>query len=171
MKHSMAKTILITGASNGIGGQLAREFAAKGYNLALAARTESKLAALKAELQQSHANIKIEVASLDVNNLPSVAVAIEQFATSFNGLDIIIANAGIGDGGGPIGSGGFAKDADIIQTNVLGAMATIDAAVALFKRQKHGQVVAISSVAAARGLPGTGSYSASKAAIARSVRA
>ncbi len=162
----MSKTILITGASNGIGKQLAKNFAARGYNLALAARTESKLAALQHELSQSHPDIRVEIAKLDVNELESVAVVIEKFATSFGSLDIVIANAGIGDGGGNIGTGGFAKDAALMQTNVLGAMATIDAAVAVFKRQQYGQVVAFSSVAAARGLPGAGSYSASKAAIA-----
>lgn len=162
----MQKTILITGASNGIGKQLAREYSARGYNLALAARTESKLVELKAELIAQYPNIRIETAKLDVNELESVAPIVEKFAKAFGTLDIILANAGIGDGGGAIGTGGFAKDAALIQTNVLGAMATIDAAVAVFRRQQHGHVVAISSVAAARGLPGAGSYSASKAAIA-----
>lgn len=162
----MSKTIFITGASNGIGRQLAKEFADRGYNLALAARTESKLVALQQDLSKSHPDIRVETTALDVNELETVAPAIEKFAASFGSLDIVVANAGIGDGGGNIGTGGFAKDVAMIQTNVLGAMATIDAAVALFKRQKHGQVVAISSVAAARGLPSGGSYSASKAAIA-----
>ena len=162
----MRKTILITGASNGIGQQLAHEFAARGYNLALAARTVSKLETLQQQLTATHPDIQVEIAGLDVTQLDSVAPVVEQFAATFGSLDIVVANAGIGDGGGPIGSGGFAKDAMLIQTNVLGAMATIDAAVAIFKRQQHGQIVAISSVAAARGLPGAGSYSASKAAIA-----
>jgi len=80
-------------------------------------------------------------------------------------LDIVIANAGIGSGG-HAGTGNFDADRQVIETNVIAAMATIDAAVGLFKAQGRGQIVAISSVAAFRGLPKSASYSASKAAIA-----
>lgn len=162
----MTKSILITGASAGIGLHLAIEFAERGYTLALAARRDENLLALKAQLAQSHPAARVEIAVLDVNQLDSVAAVVEHFAALLGGLDIIVANAGIGDGGGPIGTGGFRRDAAVMQTNVLGAMATIDAALALFRRQKRGQIVVISSVASARGLPGAGSYSASKAAIA-----
>lgn len=162
----MSKNILITGASAGIGQHLALEFAKRGHHLALAARGVDKLVALKQAIQQQYPACRVEIAALDVSNLPTVAPAVQAFAQALGGLDVVVANAGIGDGGGAIGSGHFARDAQLIQTNVLGAMATIDAAVALFKAQKRGHVVAISSVAAARGLPGAGSYSASKAAIA-----
>ena len=54
----------------------------------------------------------------------------------------------------------------IVETNLIGAIATIDAAVALFRRQGGGQIVGVASVAGARGLPGSGSYSASKAGLA-----
>ncbi|MDP3858801.1 MAG: SDR family oxidoreductase [Stagnimonas sp.] len=162
----MSRSILITGASSGIGRQLALEFAARGYRLALAARRVDSLVALKQEILAAQPQAQVELRALDVQQTGSVAAVIEELATTLGGLDIVVANAGIGDSGGNIGSGGFARDAAIIQTNVLGAMATIDAAVALFRRQQQGQIVAISSVAAARGLPGAGSYSASKAAIA-----
>ena len=162
----MSRRILITGASSGIGKHLALEFAARGDRLALAARRVDSLQALKQEILARHPQAQVELRALDVQALDTVAPLIEELAATLGGLDIIIANAGIGDGGGLIGSGGFDRDAAIIQTNVLGAMATIDAAVALFRRQQHGHVVAIASVAAARGLPGAGSYSASKAAIA-----
>lgn len=162
----MTKTILITGASAGIGQQLALAFARRGYHLALAARRLDGLAMLKAEIARQYPTVQVEIAALDVTQLDTVAPTLQQLASALGGLDIVIANAGIGDGGGPIGTGDFARDAAVIQTNVLGAMATIDAAVAIFRKQKHGQVVAISSVAAARGVPGAASYSASKAAIA-----
>lgn len=162
----MSRRILITGASSGIGKHLALEFAARGDRLALAARRVDSLQALKQEILARHPQAQVELRALDVQALDTVAPLIEELAATLGGLDIIIANAGIGDGGGLIGSGGFDRDAAIIQTNVLGAMATIDAAVALFRRQQQGHVVAIASVAAARGLPGAGSYSASKAAIA-----
>ena len=161
----MSKSILITGASSGIGRQLAIEFAARGYRLALTARRLDALATLRAELQARHPGLAVEIAALDVQRTAEVAPAVEALATALGGLDIVVANAGIGDTG-LVGSGGFARDAAVIQTNVLGAMATLDAAVALFRRQQRGQLVAISSVAAARGMPGAGAYCASKAALA-----
>lgn len=162
----MTKTILITGASAGIGQQLALAFARRGYQLALAARRLESLEALKAQIMQAHPQVRVEIAALDVTQLDTVAPTLQQLANTMGGLDIVVANAGVGDGGGPVGTGDFARDAAVIHTNVLGAMATIDAAVAIFRKQKRGQVVAISSVAAARGVPGAASYSASKAAIA-----
>ena len=161
----MSKTILITGASSGIGAALAREFAGRGYNLALCARSQDKLDALSAELASKHGNIRVEVQPLDVTDTAAVPACIESMAEKFEGLDIIVANAGIA-GGGKIGSGRFQEDRAIIETNVIGAMATIDAAVALFRRQSSGQIVAVSSVAAFRGLPAAGAYAASKAALA-----
>lgn len=162
----MTKTILITGASAGIGRHLALAFARRGYQLALAARRLESLEALKAEIAVAQPDLRVEVAALDVNRLDTVAPVVEDFAARFGGLDIVVANAGIGDGGGFIGKGDFARDAAVIQTNLLGAMATIDAAVRVFRRQQLGQVVAIASVAAARGMPGAAAYCTSKAAIA-----
>lgn len=91
--------------------------------------------------------------------------AIDELATALRGLDAVIANAGVGSTG-PIGHGHAQADRAVIETNLLGATATIDAAAALLQRQGRGQIVAISSVATFRGLPGAASYSASKAAIA-----
>jgi len=145
---------------------VAARLATRGYQLALAARSLEALTQLQAELKQKHPETQVEIAALDVTQTDTVAPTINALAATFGGLDIVVANAGIGDGAGPVGTGDFTRDAAVIHTNVLGAMATLHAAIALFRRQKHGHVVAISSVASARGLPGAGSYSASKAAIA-----
>ena len=163
---AMTQSILITGASAGIGRALAFAFARRGYALALAARRVESLTSLRAELESSHPGVRVELAALDVNQTETVKPVVEELAQRLGGLDIVVANAGIGDGAGPVGTGDFRRDAAVIHTNVLGAMATLDAAIAVFRRQKRGQVVAVSSVASARGLPGAGAYSASKAAIA-----
>ena len=161
----MTKIALITGASAGIGQALASRLAQRGYHLALAARRVESLQSLAEGIRARSPGCRVEVRALDVTDLDAVQATVAEIAQSMGGLDLVVANAGIGDGG-PIGSGKFAQDVRLMQTNVLGAMATIDAAVSIFKKQKSGQVVAISSVAAFRGLPGAAAYSASKAAIA-----
>jgi hypothetical protein len=161
----MSKTALITGASSGIGHALALELAARGYDLGLAARRLDALQELGQEIRQRHPDRRIELRRLDVTDYDQVPTTIDELATALGGLEVVIANAGVG-GSGAIGHGHAQADRAVIETNVLGAMATIDAAVALFQRQGRGQIVAISSVAAFRGLPGSASYSASKAAIA-----
>lgn len=160
-----SKTAFLTGASSGIGLALASELASRGYDLVLAARRSESLEQLKRQLDARFPQRRITIQALDVTRYADVHSAIDSAAEAHGGLDLVIANAGIGSTG-PIGHGRFDADRAVIETNVLGAMATIDAAVALFRRQNRGQIVVISSVAAFRGLPGAGSYSASKAAIA-----
>jgi short-subunit dehydrogenase len=159
------KTAAITGASSGIGRALALELAGRGYDLGLGARRVEALEELRGEIARRHPDRRVELRRLDVTDYDSVPAVIDELATALGGLDVVVANAGIGSAG-RIGEGHAPADRAVIETNVLGAMATIDAAAALFRRQKTGQVVVISSVAAFRGLPGSGSYSASKAAIA-----
>jgi len=161
----MSRTTLITGASSGIGRALALELARRGHDLALGARRVDALGTLRDEIAARHPERRVEIRELDVTDYDAVPGFVEEMATALGGLDIVVANAGVG-GVGIVGQGHARADRAVIETNVLGAMATIDAAVALFRRQGHGQIVAISSVAAFRGLPTSASYSASKAAIA-----
>jgi short-subunit dehydrogenase len=160
-----ALSALITGASSGIGRALALELAARGYDLGLAARRLDALEQLAGEIRQRNPARRIELRRLDVTDYDDVPKAIDELATALGGLDVVIANAGVGSTGS-IGNGHAQADRAVIETNLLGAMATIDAAVALFLRHGRGQIVVISSVAAFRGLPGSAPYSASKAAIA-----
>lgn len=161
----MAKTVFITGASSGIGEGMAKEFAKRGYSLILAARRKESLDQLAIDIAASFPELRVETIKLDVTDVAAVQTAISDSAKSFGKIDIVVANAGVG-GGGAVGSDKFDEDMAIIQTNILGAMATIDAAIKLFKQQGGGQIVGISSVAGFRGLPGASVYCASKAAIA-----
>lgn len=166
----MTATTLITGASSGIGWQLALELARRGRPLALAARRREKLDALAAEISAADNAPAVSTHALDVNDEAAVVALIGELADSDSGLDTVIANAGIA-GGGAVGSGKLDEDLAIIRTNVIGAMTTIDTAVSRFRRQGHGHVVAVSSVAALRGMPGAGAYCASKAALATYMQA
>lgn len=164
----MDKSVLITGASRGLGEGLARQFAARGYNLALTARRVESLQALKTQLQDQSPQIYIQ--SLDVADFASVAGVIRDCAEALGGLDIVIANAGVAPAAA-VGTGQFEQMRTVIDVNLTGAMATAEAAVELFRQQGYGQLVGISSVAALRGLRRQGAYCASKAGFSKYLEA
>lgn len=161
----MRKNILITGASSGIGAGMAREFAARGHNLALCARRIERLEELKKEITDQY-NVQVSVKVLDVNNYSQVFEVFEAFAQEFGQLDRIIVNAGVGNGR-RIGKGHFEINRQTAETNFIAGLAQCEAAVAIFRRQNAGHLVTISSMSAIRGLPRhLTTYAASKAAIA-----
>jgi len=157
------KSVFITGASSGLGRQMAIEFARRGYRVALTARRLDVLEALRLELQQQGARA-VFVAALDVTDEAAVTQVFADARAFLGTVDIVVANSGIGHLG-RIGTLAFAKARDTINTNVIGFMATVDAAMRCFAAQGYGHVVGISSVAAFRGLPAGGAYGASKSAV------
>ena len=161
----MAKTVFITGASSGIGRALAMELARRGHDLFLTARRLDALERIRADVAAADPARRVQVRRLDVTDDGDVANAVAEAAQKLGRLDIVVANAGIGNSG-RVGEGNLERARLIVETDLIGAIATIDAAVALFRRQGGpGQVVGVSSVAGVRGLPGSGSYSASKAGL------
>ncbi len=164
----MTKSVLITGASRGLGAALARQFAARGYKLALTARRSADLDALRQELLDQAAEVCIE--ALDVTNFDAVTAVIQDCARQLGGLDIVIANAGVAISA-PSGKGHFEHMRNTIDVNLTGAIATSEAALELFRQQGRGQLVGITSVAALRGMRGHGAYSASKAGFSKYLEA
>ena len=160
--NTPSKTVLITGASSGLGKQMAIEFAQRGYNLVLSARRLDALQALKQQLQ-NHPVI-IECWQCDVCDEGALKAMLQQAADTFSSIDIIIANAGMG-GAGFVGNSDFSVSKATIDLNVTAAMATAHYGIEIFRRQGFGQMVFIGSVAGYRGLPGSSAYSVSKAAI------
>lgn len=162
----MSRTILITGASSGLGEGMAREFAAKGNNLALCARRTERLDQLKAELQTRYPEVTVSVRALDVNDHPQISEVFQGFRDEFGQLDRIIVNAGIGKGQ-PLGTGRFDANRQTAETNFVAALAQIESAMEIFRAQNHGHLVAVSSVTAVRGMPGNvTTYAATKAGLA-----
>lgn len=166
----MSKNIIITGASSGIGKALAFEYAKRGYNLGLCARRESELQALTDAIKQQYPQQTCLWEKLDVTQLENVLPVFESLTARLGGLDIVIANAGV-VGVRRTGNGDFATDKKIFDVNLYGAIATVDAATALFRKQKHGHIVGISSFSAFRGIPGSAAYSSSKAALSNYLQA
>lgn len=163
----MAKTVFITGASSGLGQGIAYEMAARGYNVALAARRP--LDDMVAEISSKH-GVVAKAYALDVTDGVAVGNCVQQVADEFYSLDIIIANAGIAETM-LIGSSDFAAVKSVIDTNVLGLMATVEKALPILRKQGSGQIVGISSVAAERGMPGMAVYCASKSAVTTYMKA
>lgn len=162
----MAKTVFITGASAGIGRALAGELAGRGHDLFLSARREAELEEVRREILAAHPERRVEIRTLDVTDTDDVANALQEAAQKLGRCEIVVANAGVGNSG-RVGEGNMTRARMIVETNLIGAIATIDAAVALFRHQGgEGQIVGIGSVAGTRGLPGSSTYSASKAGLA-----
>ncbi|WP_328331412.1 SDR family oxidoreductase [Kribbella sp. NBC_00382] len=161
----MRRNILITGASSGLGEEMARQFAAKGHNLALTARREDRLKALQTELTTKHPGLTILVHTLDVNDHDAVFETFRAIDAELT-LDRIIVNAGIGKGA-PLGTGRFDANLITAQTNFTAVLAQAEAAMELFRARNAGHLVFISSVAGVRGLPkAVTTYAATKAAVA-----
>jgi short-subunit dehydrogenase len=156
------KVVLITGASSGIGRSLAVALASRGAAVGLIARRADLLNELLREIGQAGGRAIPLVA--DVTDSGAVARAAESLEKEFGEIDMLIANAGIG-------ATTHAADLDpesvrkVIETNVLGAVNSFAAVARSMIRRRSGHVVAISSLAAYRGLPKSGAYCASKAAL------
>jgi len=162
----MRKTILITGASSGLGRGMAREFAAMGRNLALCARRTDRLEELKTELEAAHPGITVAVLALDVLNYDQVFEVFKEFRRQLGSIDRVIVNAGMGKGQ-PLGTGYFWANRQTAETNFVAALAQCEAAMEIFREQNSGHLVMISSMSAMRGMPkNLTTYAATKAGVA-----
>ncbi|RRQ28109.1 SDR family oxidoreductase [Rhodococcus sp. Eu-32] len=158
--------ILITGASSGLGEEMARRFAAKGRDLALCARRLDRLDSLRETLIAQHPDITVAVRALDVTDHEAVVAVFGELRDEVGGLDRVVVNAGLGKGA-MIGSGRADANLATARTNFIGALSQTEAALEIFRAQKFGHLVLVSSISADRGLPGPKAvYSASKAGVA-----
>ena len=159
-------TILITGASSGLGAEMARQFADLGYDLALCARRTDRFDSLRDEIAAAHPSARVAVKALDVNDHDAVFRVFDEFAEELGGLDKVVVNAGLGKGQ-PLGTGRFDANRQTAETNFIGALAQTEAAATVFRRQNSGHLVMVSSFSALRGMPrNITTYAATKAAVA-----
>jgi len=162
----MRKTILITGASSGLGAEMARQFAAKGHDLALCARRTDKLEALRDEIHAASPGARVEIRALDVTDDDAVFEVFRAFQADFGTIDRVVINAGLGKGA-PLGTGRYDANRETAMTNFVAALAQSEAAMEIFRAQNAGHFVMISSMSAVRGMPKTlTTYAATKAGVA-----
>jgi len=162
MTYWTNKIVMITGASSGIGRGVALEVAARGAHLALLARREDLLNEIVSEARAR--NIKAVAASADVRDVKAVREAADRFRKELGPIDILIANAGIGTADHAVRLTPE-HAANVIGINVLGAINSVAAVLPEMVERKQGRLVAISSLAAYRGLAKSAAYCASKAAL------
>jgi short-subunit dehydrogenase len=153
---------MITGASSGIGRGLALEIAARGAHLGLLARREDLLHEIVDETKKR--NVKAVAAATDVRDAKAVREAADRFRSELGPIDILIANAGIGTADHAVRLTPE-HAANVIGINVLGAVNSVAAVLPEMVERKQGRLVAISSLAAYRGLAKSAAYCASKAAL------
>lgn len=158
-----APLVFITGASSGIGQALAARYAQAGWRLALVARRSAELEAWAATLNLPHEHWAVYRA--DVADIDSI-VAAGQACIAAQGLpEVVIASAGISIGMDSAERSDLDVLRDTFATNNVGLAATFHPFVAAMSARGSGKLVGVASVAAIRGLPGHGAYSASKAAV------
>lgn len=156
------KVVLITGASSGIGRGLALAIANRGAKVGLMARRAETLNEIAQEIESQGGTAVVVPA--DVQDDKSVRAAVEKLTERHGPVDILIANAGIGatTDAAQLEPNGVAN---VINVNVIGAVNSVSAVIPQMVQRGHGQLVAISSLAAYRGLPKSAAYCASKAAL------
>ncbi len=153
--------ILITGASSGIGEEFARQYAQEENELILLARREEKLSSLKKELYAQCKSVEVIVA--DVTDFETL----QEKLKSISSLDMVILNAGIslGHSSGLEHIPSIEEFEKLYRVNVLSAHAILEVLLPLFKTQKSGKIVFISSLASLFSMPSSKIYSSSKRAL------
>jgi short-subunit dehydrogenase len=153
---------MITGASSGIGKGLALEIAARGGRLGLVARREDVLNELVEQIRAQNGTAM--AVGADVRDASAVRAAADKIRAELGPIDVMIANAGVGttSHASQLDPG---QVAEVININVLGSVNSVAAVAPEMIERKSGQLVAISSLAAYRGLAKSAAYSASKAAM------
>jgi short-subunit dehydrogenase len=153
---------VVTGASSGIGAELARQLAAAGMRVGLSARRAEALEALAGEIRDRGGTAA--VAPADAADPEATRRAVSRLAEELGPIDLLIANAGVSVAAPDRAFSAEALEA-MVRVNLLGAAYAIEAVLPTMLERGRGHLVGISSLAAYRGLPGSVGYAATKAAL------
>lgn len=158
------KTVLITGASSGIGAACAKIFAQNGANLLLCARRKEKIDQLAAELQQQFQS-KTHCFALDVRDAKGVQEAFANLSNEWKNVDVLVNNAGLGLGLDKMPAGNIADWDQMIDTNIKGLLYVTKAVVPTMIKHNAGHIINIGSIAGHEVYAGGTVYCATKFAV------
>lgn len=148
--------VFITGGTTGMGHELAKLYNNSGASVAVCSVEDTH--DIKDKLPQG-----IQYYQANVVDKNAIKAAIEDFAQKHNGLDLVIANAGINHPKAKIPD--FDRGRAVLEINIIGVVNTFEPAINIMKKQGSGHLAAMSSISAFAGLPGMAFYGASKAAV------
>jgi 3-hydroxy acid dehydrogenase / malonic semialdehyde reductase len=161
MHHS---TVLITGASAGIGEACAHVFAQAGYRLLLWARRAERLDAVASAIKKAH-NVDILTEIVDVRDRASVERAFASLPTPWTAIDILINNAGLSRGLSPLHEGSYEDWDEMIDTNIKGLLNVSRTVIPHMVERGSGTVINVASIAGRQPYAGGNVYGATKAAV------
>jgi 3-oxoacyl-[acyl-carrier protein] reductase len=156
------KTALVSGASQGIGAEVARQLGSRGARVVLAARSVARLETLAEELQG--AGVEALPFALDLADAAGVEARFKQLPEEFSQIDVLVNNAGITDDNLFLRMK-LEQWERVLRTNLSGTFALTKAAVRGMLRQRSGRIVTVSSVVGLMGNAGQANYAASKAGL------
>lgn len=160
----MQKTVLITGATSGIGEATARLLGKNGYRLIITGRRKERLVQLQKELQSQY-NAEVHSVAFDVRNLKETDLSIQSLPENFKAIDILINNAGLAAGLAPFHEGSFEDWEQMIDTNIKGLLYTTRLITPGMIERRSGHIINISSIAGKEIYPMGNVYGASKHAV------
>lgn len=162
MTSEIQRRALITGASSGIGRETAIAFAKAGIDLALVARSQTKLDALAKDL--APLGVTAQTYSIDLSQTATLKASLQVLIDDFGPINVLINNAGMGYTGA-LADMPLADWHTLMDVNLTSVLLTMQAVVPGMRAQQQGTIVNVASVAAHNAFPNWGAYSASKAGL------
>lgn len=159
------RTVVVTGASAGIGAATARQVAALGARVVLVARRADRLAVLADEIAAG-GDDRVHTVELDVRDDAAVQAALGALPAPFDAPDAVVLNAGLSRSLDPIDGIGASDVADMIDTNLTGVLSVVRALVPGMRARGRGHLVFLGSIAGREAYAGGAVYCATKAAVA-----
>jgi NAD(P)-dependent dehydrogenase (short-subunit alcohol dehydrogenase family) len=162
------RSAIITGASQGLGFEIAKQFVQEGANVMLCARSKEPLYQAQQTLQQlAGEKTKVLAQPADVSNLQQMNDLVASALHAFGNLDILVANAGIYGTKGLIEEIDWEAWSNAIDINLKGTVLQCRAVLPHFKKQRYGKIIILSGGGATKPMPHLSAYAASKAGVVR----
>jgi NAD(P)-dependent dehydrogenase (short-subunit alcohol dehydrogenase family) len=161
------KSALITGANQGLGYEIAKQFIEHGANVMLCARNASLLEQAKTELSKLAKSNRVMAIACDISNRKQVESLVKATVDAFGSIDTLVANAGVYGPKGAIEEVDWDEWVDAIDINLKGTVYIARTVVPYMKKQKRGNIIFISGGGATKPLPNLSAYAVSKAGVVR----